>query len=108
MNYASSSPPEALLDRVEYAKQLWTAAFADHKLPCPEDAFFIRALSKFSMAEFEYAVGRSARKFPVKRPARPPFVTLDALCGYVIGILNGERRNLRGKDQTFAACKSTR
>lgn len=69
----SSSPPGTLMDRVAYAQRLWASAFAEHKLPCPENAFFIRALSLFSMAEFEYAVGRTARKFPVKQPRRPPF-----------------------------------
>jgi hypothetical protein len=93
---SSTSPGQTLLDRVTYAKTLWAMTFADHKLAMPEDAFFVRSLSLFSMAEFEYAVGRVARKFPVKRPARPPFVTLDDLCGYCVGILHGERR-LRGK-----------
>jgi hypothetical protein len=84
------SSPETLLDRAAYAQTLWASAFAGHKLPDPEDAFFIRALSKFSMAEFEYAVGRTARKFPKR--IRPPFVTLDDLAGYCVGVLNGQRR----------------
>jgi hypothetical protein len=92
----SSSPPGTLMDRVAYAQRLWTAAFAGHNLSAPEDAFFIRALSKFSVEEFEYAVGRVARKFPVKRPARPPFVTLDNLCSYTIGVLNGQRADREG------------
>jgi hypothetical protein len=92
MNYES----QTLLDRVAYARRLWIAAFSEHKLDLPDDAFFIRALSKFSVEEFEYAVGRSARKFPAKRPTRPPFVTLDTLAGYVIGVLNGQRADRGG------------
>jgi hypothetical protein len=91
----SSSPPESLLDRVSYAQRLWRAAFVGHSLPAPDDAFFIRALSKFSVEEFEYAVGRTARKFP-KRTIRPPFVTLDDLAGYTIGVLNGQRKDRGG------------
>lgn len=90
---ASSSPGQTLLDRVEYSKKLWIAAFQGHGLPAPDDSYFIKMLSKFSVAEFEYAVGRTARKFPVRRPARPPFVTLDTLAGYVIGVLNSQRKN---------------
>ena len=91
-----SASPDTLLSRVEYARTLWSMAFSDHNLAMPDDAYFIRALSKFSMAEFEYAVGRTARKFPVKQPRRPPFVTLNDLAGYVIGILNGERKDRGG------------
>ena len=91
----SASSPGTLMDRVAYTRRLWIAAFQGHGLPAPDDSYFIKMLSKFSVEEFEYAVGRTARKFP-KRTIRPPFVTLDDLAGYTIGVLNGQRKDRGG------------
>jgi hypothetical protein len=97
---------QTLIEKVVYAKQLWAMTFADHtstrQLGMPDDAFFVRILAQFSVAEYEYAIGRTAQKFPFKRPARPPYVTLDDLLRYTGGILNNERIAQQRREEVSA------
>lgn len=59
---------QTLIEKVAYAKQLWAMTFAEHirtqQLDTPEDAFFVRILAQFSVAEYEYAIGRTALLHP--------------------------------------------
>jgi len=95
---------KTLIEKVDYAKQLWSMTFAEHirtrQLDMPDDSFFVRILAQFSVAEYEYATGRTTQKFPFKRPARPPFVTLDDLLRYMGGILNNERISQQRREES--------
>jgi hypothetical protein len=86
---------QTLIEKVNYAKALWAMTFEAHirtrRLEMPDDSFFVRTASKFSVEEYEYAIGRTAHKFPFKQPARPPYITMDELIRYTGGILNNER-----------------